>query len=183
MEELLEKISPEKRWAITAKNIWRFLVLRGAKTILPLLSKDEGVYAPVWGWEKWGEINTKVFGDQARKLYLKIKETFNIPIEDAVGASKLSYAVERLVVGPEIEGKIVEATPERAVYKTFKCTLWDIYDEQEIHSELRVGCHGGHEVWYKKGLMTLNPKLTCKFTKAMGKGDPYCEIIIEFKDA
>ena len=56
-EELLEKIPVEKRWSITAKTLWRFIVLRGDKIIAPLLGMGKGIISPLWSKEKWYEIN------------------------------------------------------------------------------------------------------------------------------
>ena len=50
-EELLEKIPAEKRWAITAKILTGFQVLRGEISVAPLLGIGEGVFAPVMGAE------------------------------------------------------------------------------------------------------------------------------------
>jgi hypothetical protein len=182
MEELLKTIPPEKCWAITAKNLWRFLVLGGAKTVLPLLGKDEGVFAPVWGWEKWGEINAKVMGESVKQLYQMTKEMFSIPVEDAIGAAKLDIVAMLLWVGPDYTIEIVEATSERVVIRTTRCPLWEVYVELKVHPELTVGCHGAHQTACEEGLKAVNPKLTCKFTKARGWGDPYCEWVLEFKD-
>jgi hypothetical protein len=39
IEELLEKIPPEKCWAITAKILFTLTVLRGEKFLIPILGK------------------------------------------------------------------------------------------------------------------------------------------------
>jgi hypothetical protein len=43
-EELLERIPPEKRWAITAKFLIGCTVLIGPKTVVHLLG--EGIFVP-----------------------------------------------------------------------------------------------------------------------------------------
>jgi len=57
IEELLEKITPEKRWATTAKILSALLILRGDKFVTPLMGKTEGFISPLWGWEKSEEID------------------------------------------------------------------------------------------------------------------------------
>ena len=42
-EELLVKIPPEKRWAITAKTLIRVIISRMQKTSSPFLGKDDGI--------------------------------------------------------------------------------------------------------------------------------------------
>ena len=100
VEELLEKIPPERRWAITATNLWRLTVLRGDKIIAPELGKDDGVIAPVLGAEKWCEINDKIYTEVGMNLYPFIKETFNIKVKDAIGAWKLAHINAKIVMGP-----------------------------------------------------------------------------------
>jgi len=91
MAELLEKIPPEKRWAITAQILWRFIVLRGDKIVTPELGKGKDIFSPLWSKEKWYEIIEKIFGDAGRMMYPYIKETFNIPVEDAIGAHFFTF--------------------------------------------------------------------------------------------
>ena len=66
VEELLEKIPPERRWEVTAKYLITFMVLRGEKVIAPELGKDDGIIAPILGAEKWDEIHLKIIGDGAK---------------------------------------------------------------------------------------------------------------------
>jgi len=100
-EELLAKIPDEKRWELTAKSLWRFIVLRGDKIIAPELGKEEGVIAPVLGEEKWKEINDKIYDDAGKLMFQSFKEAFNIPVEDAIGAAKLVIVTGALQTGPE----------------------------------------------------------------------------------
>ena len=44
-KKLLEKILAEMCWALTAKFLITFAILRGSKTLVPLLGKDEGIFA------------------------------------------------------------------------------------------------------------------------------------------
>jgi len=181
MKELLEKIPPEKRWDITAKTLWRFTVLRGDKIIAPLLGIGKDIISPLWSKEKWYEINEKIWTEGGKMLIQFVTETFNISVEDAIGAATLSHVVGKFVMGPEWEIEIGEATPERAVVRYTNCPNWEIYNEFEVNPEFRP-CDVSHELFVGEGLKALNPKLTYKLTKAMGWGDPYCECVIEFKD-
>jgi len=181
IDELLEKIPPEKCWEITTKALWRFIVLRGDKTIAPELGKDEGVIAPVLGAEKWKEINDKIYDDAARQMFQGFKEAFNIPVEDAIGAAKLVIVSGTLQTGPEYTPEIVEATPERAVVTTTGCLIWDRYEEFEVNPEHRA-CDPACERFFDGGLKAVNPKLTFKHTRIMPWGDPYCKWLIKFKE-
>ena len=81
-EELLEKIPTERCWEISAKFLIEFAILRGSKIVVPLLGKDEGIFAPVWGLEKFEEIVAKVQGEGGKRHYLHIKEKFLINLNN-----------------------------------------------------------------------------------------------------
>ena len=181
MEELLKKIPPEKCWAITAKILTTFALLRGVKIVLPLLGTGEGIISPVWGWEKWYEINEKIWTEGGKKVFPKVKEAFNIPVEDAIGADNLESVVGILFTGPEFKCEYVEKNPKRVIFRMTKCAWMERYKELEVDPELRV-CYSGCPGLFREGLKAVNPKITRKATKFMPRGDPYCEGIIEFKE-
>jgi len=185
MEELLEKIPPEKRWALTSKFLTIFTAWRGEKAVAPELGKGEGIIAPVLGAAKWREITTKAFLAGLSQFTLWVKETFNIPVEDAIGAAKFLIVWATLILGPETETEIVEATPERAVLRWNKCTWWERWKELEIDLEL-LACHSNdwpvHQLLFDEVFKAINPRITCTLTKQLSKGEPCCEDIIEFKE-
>ena len=181
-EELLEKIPVEKRWEITAKILQTFALLRGEKRVANEMGKGEGIISPVLGAEKFQELTNKAWGEEAGRQFLPwVKETFNIPVDDAIGAVKVSEVAGALFSGPEMKGVIIEATPERVVLRWTKCPWMNRWKEQEVDHEV-MSCHPVHEAAWKAGLKAINPKLNYKVTKAMPWGDPYCEDFIEFKD-
>ncbi|WP_287587778.1 hypothetical protein [Candidatus Borrarchaeum sp.] len=177
----MDKIQCEKCWELTAKTLIRFIVLQGDKLIAPLLGRGEGVIAPVMGKEKWLEINEKVFGEGGKQLYPWIKEAFNIPVEDVIGAVNLVIVGETLMGGGLIKHKLVATTPERAVLKITKCPWWEGYEEFEVDPELRA-CDPGHPIMIEEAFKIINPKISYTLTKALPRGDPYCEEVFEFKE-
>jgi len=181
-KELLEKISAEKCWAISSKILNGFLILSGSKILPSVLGMSEGIISPVWGWEKWSEINIKVMSEIGKRHYLFVKENFIIKVENAADAAKLFIVATRLAFGPGFEGEIAEATPERAFVRWIKCSLDEWFTILEVDPQLRAACHGGHQVFPKEGLKSINPKLTHRLTKTFAWGDPYCEDVIEFKE-
>ena len=110
-----------------------------------------------------------------------VKEMFNISVEDAVGASKLAIVFATLLSGPEPWWEIVEATPERAIFRAPECWCWEIYNEYEVEPEFRP-CEVAEKSCWEEGFKEINPKITFKLTKALPWGDAYCEAVIEFKD-
>jgi len=183
-EELLEKIPPKKRWELTASILTRFIVLRLLKA-RPLLGKGEGIIAPVLAYEKYMEINAKIWGESGRKSYPWVKESFNIPVKDAVGAAELVTVAATLTQGPEWEYKIVEAVPERVVYRITKCAFMERLKELVVdpeHIPDFSSCAAACQAWSEEGVTAISPKLTFTLTKAMPRGDPFCENVYEFKE-
>ena len=180
--ELLEKIPPEKRWAITAKTLTRFIVLRMLKTSTPFLGKNDGILSLLSGWDKEVEIKAKIYTESARKFLPLVKEMFSIPVEDAVGAAKLVDVATTLMNGPEMKFELVETSPERVVSRIASCAWMERWFKDFGTKLELIPCHVGHEAWCKAGLQAINPMLTYRITKAMQWGDPYCEEIIEFKE-
>ena len=181
MAELLEKIPVEECWAITAKILTAIMILRGMKYILPLLGKGEGIISPIWGAEKYDEINEKIWAEGGSSSFPWVKETFNIPVEDAIGAAKLSIVAGILANGPEVEYKIVEETKERVIVRWNKCPFWDRQKELGVDPE-HMACHVGHDTFNKEGLKAIDSRLIFELKKAFSWGDPYCEEVYEFKE-
>jgi hypothetical protein len=180
-EELLKKIPAEKRWAITARALIRFSVLRGSKSMPTILGKEEGIISPVWGWEKWVEILTKVMAEGAKRFYPRLKEWFNIPVEDTKDVMNLLHIVSTLQQGPEYKTETVEESRERSVRRLTKCMWGEMLNELEVDPELRGACNIC-TVWVGEGVKAVNPKISVKRTKATLWGDPYCEFIYELME-
>ncbi|MFX1520887.1 MAG: hypothetical protein ACFFCD_13300 [Promethearchaeota archaeon] len=169
-EEILKNIPVETKWAITTQSFV------GAYSAIIQLA------GPHVGQEKLIELNNTVFVGGSKIAFPRIKESFNIPVEDAIGAANLIEVVSELQMGTESEGEYVEKTPARVVYRQTKCP-WGTWNEENAawaKPEYMI-CTEGHQAWAESGLKAINPKLTHKMTKSMMKGDPYCEYIIEFK--
>ena len=179
-EKLLEKIPVETFWALTAQTLTRLVVIR-IHTTRPFLGVGEGIIAPVMAVKKYEEINTKIFAEGGKKLFSMAKEAFNIPVENTTEAAKLEIVAVTLLQGPEWEGKIVEASPERAVIRVTKCAWMERYKEHGVDLKF-VGCPQGHQAWAGEGINAINPKISYKITKSMPWGDPYCEFVYEFKE-
>jgi hypothetical protein len=181
-KELLEKIPLEKRWAITAKFLGTFAVLRGEKRVATAMGKEEGIISPLLSVEKWNEVNRKAWGEEGgRKQAPWVIETFNIPVEDAIGAARFMSFVTVISCGPEWESEIVEKSKDKSIVRTTKCPWWNRHKELDADPDI-ASCYPPHEAWIKSGLKAINPKIIHKLTKAMPRGDPYCEDVFEFQD-
>jgi len=163
----LEKIPVETRWAIAGGAYVDHVV-----ALMNLLNESMGV-------EKFAEINTTMWGESGKTGFPWFKETFNLPLEDAVDALHLLHLVAYSAFGPDFENE-VEATPERVVNRCTKCVWQTKFEEQNVPPEGRT-CPEAHQAWAEEGYKAINPNITHTITKAMPRGDPYCEYIIEFK--
>ncbi|MFX1520517.1 MAG: L-2-amino-thiazoline-4-carboxylic acid hydrolase [Promethearchaeota archaeon] len=111
----------------------------------------------------------------------QIKEMFDIAVENAIGAANLVIVWAELVWGPEFKLEYIEKAPGRVVVRYSRCALWEGYKECEADPAF-IPCHIAHQAICEEGLKAVNPKLTHKLTKSIGRGDPYCEEIFEFKE-
>ena len=168
-EEILKNIPAEVKWGWTANTHAATLVIRG-----------ETILAPIVGAEKWKEINVGIYGEGGKLLFPMIKDNFNVPVENALDAANLAIVVATVTLGPGGEGEFVEESPERAVYKQTKCIWMDKYREYNVDPKY-IPCVEGHQAWGERGVKAIDPRLSFKITKAMPKGDPYCEYVYEFK--
>ena len=180
-ETLLKTVSAEKCWELTTKILTAFFALRGEKFILPILGKGEGIVSPIWGWEKWLEILTKIWAESGKKFLPHVSEMLNIPINDAIGANKLVIAAGILTACYEWEYEQIKATKETAVIRTTKCAWMERYKEYDVHPAFRP-CHFACQGFWEEGLKAISPKIIFNFTKALPKKNLYCEWVIEFKE-
>jgi hypothetical protein len=166
-EAILKKIPAEMRWEITAK------CLTGAT-----IGYQQALLEIV-GKEKADEVEAKMWGEGGKTFIPMIKEAFNIPVEDAIGAANLVKVAAVLGMGPECTDEIIEETKERVVQRWVKCPFMERAKEMGVID--KHDCYPGCTAW-TKGLNVINPKLNIiKTKKAMPRGDPYCEWIYEFK--
>ena len=167
--EILEKIPAEKRWEITGKALAEAIMLYG-----------RALWSAV-GREKSHEIAEKIWGEQGKKFIPMVKEAFNIPVEDAVTAGYLLMVAGFLRDGPQFLVEPIEETRERAVGRVTKCHWWERQKEFGVPPGL-VDCSMFSLAWCGEGLKAINPKLEVTVTKALPRGDPYCEFVVELKE-
>jgi hypothetical protein len=166
MSEILEKIPVEVKWAMSS----------GRAVATGLMAQ----LGAIVGGEKLEEILTGMFGGAGKRVHPFVKEKYNIPVEDAAGAAKLSLVVGGLILGPEYESKIVETTPEKAVRRTTKCPWTERFTEYNIDPEYRV-CTIPCAKFVEEGFKAVNPNIAFQLTKSLAQGDPYCEFVYELK--
>ena len=137
------------------------------------------MYSEIVGAEKEKEVLIKLWGGGGKNSYPRMKEAFNIPVDDAVGVATLASVTSKVSMGPELESELVEAAPEKAVVRVTKCPWWERYKEFGITED--ASCNVSHTANATEGVKAVNPNITFKMTKALPRGDPYCELIYESK--
>ena len=167
-EAILEKIPIEARWETTAKSLTGAIV--GYELIL----------LEILGKEKSAEIEAKMWSEGGKTFIPMIKEAFNIPVEDAVGAANIIKVAAVLGMGPECTDERIEETRERVVQRWVKCPF--IERAKEMGATDKHDCYSGCTAWTEAGLKAINPKVTITKAKAMPRGDSCCEFIYEFKE-
>jgi len=168
MAEIAEKVPVEDKWAF-ASNVF-------SGSAVGLIAQLVGAL----GKEKVIEILNGMWGGGGKTLHPMIQQKYNIPVEDAAGAAKLSLVVGKVALGPEYTSEIVESTPERAVRRTYKCALWERAKEYNLLDAFEV-CGEPCATFVEEGFKAVNPKIAFELTKCPEWGDEYCEFLYEFK--
>ena len=167
-KKIIGKVPPEKRWEMTAKS------LTGALVAYSL------TFLPIMGKEKLTEIESKMWAEVAKTAFLKTKETFNLPAEDAVDASNLAAVSGILGFGPEFKVEAIEKTKNRVVGRVTKCPFWERL--KEFGATAQYDCVPGCAAWGTEALKMVNPKMTREIVKALPREDRYCEIVYELHE-
>lgn len=166
-EAILEKVPAEKRWEMATKALTGACVGYG-QVLLGIVGK-----------EQLAKIEVKMYGEAGKKFLSMTKEAFKMPVEDAVGAANI-VAVAVGLANPEWKSERIEETEKRVVERATKCQWWERAKEFGVTAQF--DCFPGCSAWVREGLKAVNPKLTCKITKALPRGDPYCEVVYELKE-
>jgi len=165
MAEAVEKVPAENRWTM-ATHALTGAVIAGAKALRDVVGQER--FNEIWG-QIWAELG---------KATKQIADTLGLAGGDAKSAAETVALVSIISMGPEIKIETVEATAEKAVLRNTECPYWNRFKELGISEDLcSVACAA-----YFNGLAnSLNPKVTVSLTKAMPRGDSYCEWAYELQ--
>jgi len=163
MAEPLKKIPAEDRWSIATQ------ALTGAVVALAKAVRDEvgpERYNEIWG-QVWGELG---------KASKQIADALGLAGGDAKSAAETLQLVTDVAMGPEFK-RTVEGTAEKVVLRSTECVWWNRQKELGISDVCPVACAAYCDAFAK----SLNPKITVSQTKAMPRGDTYCELVWELQ--
>lgn len=165
MAQAVEKVPAETRWIIATK------ALTGAVTALAKAMRD------ALGQERSDEVGAQIWTEQG-KAAKQIADTLGLAGEDAKSAAETAQSVIIVAMGPEFKFETVEATAEKAVIRLTGGPWWNRFKELGISEDVcSVPCAAFWDALTK----SLNPKLTVSLTKAMPRGDSYCEWVLQLQ--
>jgi hypothetical protein len=166
MAATVEGVPPENRWAIATQ------ALTGAN-----MATDKALLDIV-GQETYEEINGQIWAEGG-KAAKQIADALGLTGDDAKSAAETNATVAAVTMGPEFEFETVEATAERAVMRCENCPWWNRMQEMGISDDL---CSSGDQGFSSALVGSLNPNLVISLTKAMPRGDAYCEWVCELQE-
>ena len=165
MAKGVEKVPAENRWTIATQ------ALTGATVVTSKALRD------VLGQEKYNEIVGQIW-TEGGKAHKQIADALGLAGDDAKSAAETVQLVATVMMGPELKVETVEATAEKAVVRATECPWWNRMKELGISD---VDSSVGDAAWCNGLAKSLNPKLTVSLTKAMPRGDSYCEWVYELQ--
>jgi len=161
----IEKVPAETRWIIATQG------LTGVIVAIAKVLRD------VVGQEKYNEIWPQIWAE-AGKGSKQVADAFGLAGGDAKSAAETVMLVSVVAMGPEVKAGIVEATAEKAVVRSTGCPYWNRMKELGISDDL---CSLSDPAYFNAFAKSLNPKLTLTLTKALPRGDSYCEWVYELQ--
>ncbi len=165
MAEGVEKVLAETKWTIATH------ALTGAAMALSKALLD-GV-----GRERYNEVLRQIW-NEAGKASKQIADSLGLSGDDAESIAATAPLVATVIMGPELKFETVEATEGKAMVRCTECPWWNRTKELGISDDI---CSVGDHAWNNGLAKVLNPKLTVTLTKAMPRGDPYCEWVYELQ--
>ncbi|MGF7119600.1 hypothetical protein [Methanobacterium oryzae] len=167
----IENIPAELRWEIAAKSA----------SAMPFA--QERVYRAVLG-EKYKKIEPML---EAADFELRIEsgkqisnmaKELGLPYETAEDVDNTQSIASKILLGPELKYETVKSSSDQVQTHITGCPVLNRAREMEVDTEFLFD----HCVAQNKSTVeNLNPKYTQRITKAMCRGDPYCETCTELK--
>jgi len=165
MIDVKEKVPAENRWTIASQ------------TMTGAIMTTNKILLDIVGREKYNEIIAQIWSEGG-KASKQIADTLGLDGNDAESIAKTVLGVANVEMGPDFKLEMIEATTEKAIVRCTECPWQNRSRELGISEDM---CSVGDQSWGNGLARTLNPKLKVTLTKAMPKGDAYCEWIYELE--
>lgn len=163
----------ELRWKIAAKSA-STLLLTQEKIYREILGKDYKKIQPLIDTINY------VSWIQGGKNASNLSNYLGLPTRTAEELDKAHRLISVILHGAEIKYKIVDAAKNNVKTQITNCPFLNRAKELGLESNyLFENCRA----YNKTFVNNLNPKYRKRFTKAMCKGDEYCETTTELKNS
>ncbi len=160
----IEDIPVELRWEIAAKSA----------TVMPIIY--DMIFRKALG-ERYDAIELPIWVEGGKEVK-KIAQALGLPVESARDISDTYGIISKIIFGPELKWRMMERKANRAVSRGTECPFLNRAIEMGMNPALLINAC---QAYNRSAIENLNQKYTTKSTKAMCKGDPYCENIVELK--
>ena len=164
MIEEKEKVPAETRWTI-ATQAMTGVTIAHMKALLDIL-----------GEERFYEMEKQIWMEMGKGIK-HIAEVFELTGDDAKSVQLIFHFISVVAMGPEMKIEFFELTPERAVTRATECPYWNRQKELGI----MLDCPVLDESYTRSIANIFNPRLTDCVTKALPRGDSYCEFLMELQ--
>lgn len=169
----IDNFPAELRWKIAAQSA-SSLLLTHEKVYKDILGPDYKKIQPLMD-----TINYISWIQDGKNASI-LSKYLGLPAKTAEEIEKTNELVSKILYGPEIKYKKIYAVGHHAKSQITSCPFLNRSKEIDFESEsLFENCNAYHETFVNN----LNPKYSKKFTKAMCKGDEYCEAVTELKES
>jgi hypothetical protein len=165
MAHAVEQVPAETRWTIATQGLTSAVTATN-KAVLDML-----------GREKYDQFIGQIWAEGA-KAAKQIADALGLPGDDAKSVAVTATSIATVIMGPEFKFETVEATAGRTVVRCAECPWWNRTQELEISDDL---CSVGDLAWTNSLVKALNPKVAVTLTKAMPRGDQFCEWVYELQ--
>jgi hypothetical protein len=123
--------------------------------------------------EIWNVIMTE--GGKGSKA---MAESLGLPTSNAAEIDDALSIISAIVLGPEIEGDVIEANEDLVIERITGCPMLNAH--RNVGSPT-VGTPAHCQAFCQSSVESLNPRYTLQYNKRMCTGDPHCEYAIERK--
>jgi len=161
----------ELRWKIAAQSA-SALLLTQEKIYKEILGRDYKKIQPLI------DTISYISWIQDGKNASTLSNYLGLPVKTAEEIDKAHELISIILYGPEIQYKVVDKARDHVKSQIINCPFLNRAKELGLESEsLFENCKAYHKTF----VSNLNPKYTKEFTRAMCKGNEYCETCIELR--
>ena len=158
IKNMVEKVPAEMRWTIATRALTGMITAMDAATQAAL------------GPEKHKEMVTQLWG-AAGPGVKQLVDALGLPADDAKAAANAVTTATVVMLGPEVQVEVIEATPTKVLGRVTGCP-WPLRTKE---MGAALDCVPPCGAYFEAAYKAVNPKLVFRpGDKCMMRGDPYC---------